>query len=79
MLMQASKANVMRDGKLQEIDATELVPGDLVKVQGGDCVPADLRVTKIISVALQVSQASLTGESVNVSKNTNALADAPML
>jgi P-type E1-E2 ATPase len=79
MLMQASKANVMRDGKLQEIEAKDLVPGDLVKVTGGDCVPADLRITKIISVALQVSQASLTGESVNVSKNTKALVEAPML
>jgi len=79
MEMQAPEATVMRDGKLQTIDAKELVPGDLVKVNGGDCVPADLRVVKIISVALQVSQASLTGESVNVSKNTKALKEAPML
>lgn len=79
MQMQAPNANVMRDGKLQQIDAKDLVPGDLVKVTGGDCVPADLRVVKIISVALQVSQASLTGESVNVSKNIKAIKEAPML
>lgn len=55
MQMQAPNADVMRDGKMQNIPSVELVPGDLVKVTGGDCVPADIRVTKIISVALQVS------------------------
>jgi len=50
--MQAPKANVMRNGKLQEIDAKELVPGDLVKIEAGDCVPADLRLIEINSVSL---------------------------
>ena len=78
--MQAPHALVMRDGKLQSIDAKMLVPGDLVKLDTGDCVPADIRLTKIESVALQVSQASLTGESVNVSKGQNPLGeDASML
>jgi len=52
MQMQAPTAMVMRDGKLSEIAAVELVPGDLVKVEGGDCVPADLRIVVIKSVAL---------------------------
>jgi len=52
-----------------------LVPGDLCKLDTGDCVPADIRLTKIESVALQVSQASLTGESVNVSKSQSPLGD----
>lgn len=52
MEMQAPKANVMRNGKLQEIEAKELVPGDLVKIEAGDCVPADLRIVEISSVSL---------------------------
>jgi len=52
MQMQAPNATVMRDGKLTVIPAVELVPGDLVKVEGGDCVPADLRIVLIKSVAL---------------------------
>jgi Ca2+-transporting ATPase len=52
MDMQAQKAHVMRNGILEEIEATELVPGDLVKVVAGNLVPADLRLTEINSVAL---------------------------
>lgn len=66
----------MRDGDLQEIEAKDLVPGDLVKLESGDCVPADVRLTKIDSVSLQVSQASLTGESVNVSKTVKPLPES---
>lgn len=52
-MMQAPKANCMRDGQLIiGLDARELVPGDLVKLEGGDCCPADMRIVKINSVAL---------------------------
>jgi Mg2+-importing ATPase len=54
------------DGHEQEIDITELVPGDMVYLAAGDMVPADVRV--IESKDLFVSQASLTGESVPVEK-----------
>lgn len=73
MDLQAPVATVVRNGAEKEIEARDLVPGDLVKLLSGDCVPADVRLTRIESVALQVSQASLTGESVNVSKTTRAM------
>ena len=50
--MQAISSKTLRDGKWEEIDAKELVPGDIVQVKGGECVPADLRIAKINSVAL---------------------------
>ena len=53
---------VRRNGELQEIKASELVPGDIVILEAGRTVPADLRLIK--SANLKVSEASLTGESV---------------
>ena len=70
------ESTTLRDGKWQKIDAKELVPGDVVQVKVGECVPADLRVAKILSIALQVEQAALTGESVSVKKNTAQLGDS---
>lgn len=56
------------------------MPGDIVQVAAGDCVPADMRVSDIQSIALQAGQAALTGESVSVQKVVKALgADAKML
>lgn len=73
--MQAADCIVLRDVHWQTIDAKELVPGDVVQVKQGQCVPADLRVAEIQSIALQVEQAALTGESVSVQKSTEALGD----
>jgi P-type E1-E2 ATPase len=71
---------VLRNGNWEIIEAKNLVPGDVVQVRGGQCVPADLRVAEILSIALQVEQAALTGESVSVQKNTKTLGeDAKML
>ncbi|KAL2821743.1 hypothetical protein BDW59DRAFT_108929 [Aspergillus cavernicola] len=62
----ALKAVVTRDGQLQEIDATEVVPGDVLKIDEGTIVSADGRVkTKHL---LQVDQSSVTGESLAVNK-----------
>lgn len=58
----------MRDGKWKTEDAKQLVPGDIVKVNIGDNIPADIRLTQLNSVSLQVEEAPLTGESVSVSK-----------
>lgn len=58
---------VRRSGELQEIAASELVPGDIVILEDGRQVPADLRLIK--SYNLKLSEASLTGESVPVTKN----------
>ncbi|WP_353662873.1 plasma-membrane proton-efflux P-type ATPase [Hydrogenimonas sp. SS33] len=63
----ARKALVLRDGKWQEIDAKEVVPGDIIKVKIGDIVPAD---AKLLGGGdfLLVDQSALTGESLPVDK-----------
>jgi Ca2+-transporting ATPase len=66
-----SEATVVRDGQKQRIAARLLVPGDLVLLQSGDKVPADLRLLDIRE--LQVDESALTGESVPVQKNTEVL------
>lgn len=71
--MQAVACKVMRDGIWTQIDAKELVPGDMIQLNSGDCVPADIRVVEIQSIALQAGQAALTGESVSVQKTTKTM------
>ena len=68
MDMQALESKVLREGKLEIIDAKNLVPGDIVEVHIGDKAPADLRVSTMLSVSLQIEEASLTGESKPVNK-----------
>lgn len=62
------EARVLRDGKIQTIDARQLVPGDIVQLTVGDHIPADCRVLNISTSAFKVDQSILTGESVSVSK-----------
>jgi magnesium-transporting ATPase (P-type) len=70
-------AMVMRDGRRQEIDATDLVPGDIVLLASGDKVPADLRLFEMRS--LRIEEAALTGESEPVEKSPEPVAnDAPI-
>ncbi|MDO5667025.1 MAG: cation-transporting P-type ATPase [Alcaligenaceae bacterium] len=70
-------ATVIRDGQRQDIDASELVPGDLVALSSGDRVPADLRLVNIRN--LRIEEAALTGESLAVDKHTEEAAqDAPL-
>ena len=66
--MSAAHANVIRDATRQSIPATDIVPGDIILIEEGDTIPADGRV--IQSTALQTAEASLTGESLPVSKDT---------
>lgn len=65
------KARVLREGKEQQIEARELVPGDLLLLSPGDAVAADSRL--IEGAALQMSEAALTGESTPVDKQPSAL------
>ena len=65
------KATVRRDGIISELSSVELVPGDCVLLEAGMLVPADIRLTK--SHALKIEEASLTGESHAVEKNTKSL------
>jgi len=64
--MASPTAKVLRDGNPQEISSSQLVPGDLVILETGDIIPADLRLVE--SSNLKVEEASLTGESVPVEK-----------
>ena len=65
--MSAAEASVVRDGQRRSVPAAELVLGDVILVEEGDTIPADARL--IESTALQASEASLTGESLPVSKD----------
>lgn len=69
--MAAPSALVMRGGQQQEISAADLVPGDIVLLDAGRIVPADLRLLQ--SVALRINEAALTGESLPVEKADAAL------
>jgi H+-transporting ATPase len=64
------KARVLRDGKWKQVEARDLVPGDVIHIRNGDIVPADL---KIIRGDVQVDQSSLTGESLPVSRSSAQL------
>ena len=70
-------AAVVRAGKKQKIAASELVPGDLVLLQSGDKVPADLRLLR--SRELQIDESALTGESVPIQKQPERLAQETLL
>lgn len=74
--MTSLKAVVKRDGKQMEVAAEELVPGDLVCLDAGRQVPADLRLVR--SVNLKIEESALTGESVAVEKNALSLASPGM-
>lgn len=69
--MVVTEATVRRDGKRQRIPSAQLVPGDVVLLQSGDRVPADMRLFEVNS--LQVDESPLTGESVAVEKHAGLL------
>ena len=71
--MLSPKAMVMRNGQRQNIPSDELVPGDVVLLQSGDKVPADLRLFCVKS--LQIQEAVLTGESVAVEKHIESVSN----
>jgi magnesium-transporting ATPase (P-type) len=75
--MLAPKASVVRGGDRTSVDGESLVPGDVVLLEAGDRVPADVRLLR--SHGLQVQEAILTGESVPVDKGTEPVTkDAPV-
>jgi magnesium-transporting ATPase (P-type) len=67
--MLASYATVLRGGQRQQIESTDLVPGDVVLLESGDRVPADLRLLRVHN--LRVEESALTGESVPVEKTVD--------
>ena len=71
--MAAPSAKVLRNGNVEVIPSNNVVPGDIVILETGDVIPADLRL--IESSNLKVEEASLTGESVPVEKDSNITFD----
>lgn len=69
--LSAPHSKVIRDGKLQDLESKYLVPGDVVVLETGDYVPADLRL--IEAVNLKTQEAALTGESLPVEKTTEKI------
>ncbi len=67
--MTVQKAKVIRDGKTKEIDAEDIVPGDLVILEAGNYVPADVRI--IEAYQLKIEESSLTGETVPSEKDAD--------
>ena len=71
--LSAPHARVIRDGEEKIIDAAELVPGDIIRLEAGDFVPADARLIR--SVSLKSEESALTGESVPSEKDATAKVD----
>lgn len=71
--LSAPHARVIRDGAEKMIDAVDLVPGDIIRLEAGDFVPADARL--LHSVSLKSEESALTGESVPSEKDAGALVD----
>ena len=69
--MTVTSASVLRSGEVIRIPSMDVVPGDIVVIEAGDRVPADLRLTSVQE--LRADEASLTGESVPVHKSPDAL------
>ena len=72
------RATVRRDGGDVEVDVTDLVPGDIVRLELGQLVPADLRLTAV--TGLECDEAVLTGETIPVAKQVDAapVGDSPL-
>src|SRR6188508_281493 len=71
--MMVVSAKVRRDGSLVQLPMEQLVPGDIVNIEAGDLVPADARV--LTSATLEIDESALTGESVPVPKQVEAVAE----
>lgn len=75
--MTAPKAIVRRNGRTEEINSEEIVPGDIVILDAGRFVPADIRLTE--SANLQIEESALTGESVPTEKDAQAIHQDPKI
>ena len=69
--MSSPHAKVLRNGVITEVASSDVVPGDVVIMEAGDYIPADVRLVEVVN--LKVDEAALTGESVPVEKDANAV------
>lgn len=69
----APLTKVLRDGVIKEVLTRELVPGDIIILETGAIIPADLRLTEAVN--LKIQESALTGESVPVEKHTDTLSE----
>ena len=76
--MSVPNVRVLRDGNLQEVTAHDLVPGDIIQLEMGNVLPADLRLLEAVN--LRIQEAALTGESEPIEKHTAKLSseDLPL-
>src|SRR5687768_15792948 len=75
--MSAADASVIRSGERRSVPAARIVPGDIILIEEGDTIPADARL--IESAALRTAEAALTGESLPVAKDIDAIpGDVPL-
>mmetsp|Transcript_10863 Transcript_10863/g.16386 ORF Transcript_10863/g.16386 Transcript_10863/m.16386 type:complete len:1028 (-) Transcript_10863:35-3118(-) len=70
---EVSHASVRRDGVVLHIDSDDVVPGDVIELEAGQCVPADVRLIALRSSVVDCDQSILTGEGENVGKYTHAV------
>jgi len=73
--MTTPKALIRRDGEVREINSEEIVPGDIIVIDAGRYIPADIRL--IESANLQIEESALTGESLPSEKNVNDIHEDP--
>jgi len=71
LALEVGRARVLRDGTMQDLSASELVPGDIIELEAGQQVPADARL--VLARDLQVVEAALTGEAQPVGKSAEVL------
>jgi magnesium-transporting ATPase (P-type) len=71
--MLSADARALRDGETRMVPAEDLVPGDIVLLESGDRIPADVRLVEVKN--LRTEEAALTGESVPIDKTTDATAE----
>lgn len=75
--LQPDHATVLREGAWKDVDAADVVPGDVVEVKVGDRVPADMRVVELKTTTIRVEQSQLTGESEPVPKEPDDILNDP--
>ena len=73
--LSAPGAKVLRNGEVENIDSSNLVPGDVILVEAGDYIPADIRFLE--SINLKIDESALTGESVPVEKDASVILTEP--